>query len=91
MAMPIPWGDLETAYWVTGIPNITCYMAVPGSVVPLARAAGPLLPKLLSFGPLRRAAVAVAGRASHGPSAAARAHERSYLWARAADGAGHAA
>lgn len=91
MAMPIPWGDLETAYWVTGIPNITCYMAVPGSALPLVRAAGPLLPKLLSAGPVRRAAVAVAGWASRGPSAAARAHERSYIWARAADGAGHAA
>lgn len=90
-AMPVPWGDLETAYWATGIPNITCYMAIPRSAARLIRVMAPLLPKLLSAGPVRRAAVAIAGRAAHGPSAGARASERSYIWARAADRAGHAA
>lgn len=28
-AMPIPWGDLETAFHSTGIPNITTLMTVP--------------------------------------------------------------
>jgi short subunit dehydrogenase-like uncharacterized protein len=90
-AMPIPWGDLETAYWATGIPNITCYVAIPSGAAGLVRAIAPLLPKLLAAGSVRRAAVAVAGRAARGPSAAAREHERSYIWARAADKEGHAA
>ena len=31
-AMPIPWGDLETAFRTTGIPNITTYIAVSSRV-----------------------------------------------------------
>lgn len=34
-AYPIPWGDLETAWRTTGIPNITTYMALPGSLMGL--------------------------------------------------------
>jgi short subunit dehydrogenase-like uncharacterized protein len=30
-AMSIPWGDLSTAYWSTGIPNIRVFMATPPS------------------------------------------------------------
>lgn len=32
-AVSIPWGDLSTAYTSTSIPNITVYMAIPGSAV----------------------------------------------------------
>ena len=30
-AMSIPWGDISTAYWSTGIPNIRVFMATPPS------------------------------------------------------------
>ncbi len=28
LAMPIPWGDVSTAYYTTGIPNITVYTPI---------------------------------------------------------------
>lgn len=40
--LPIPWGDLETAYRSTGIPNITTYMAFPRKLAALSSAAWPL-------------------------------------------------
>ncbi len=30
-AMSIPWGDISTAYWSTGIPNIRVFMSTPPS------------------------------------------------------------
>ncbi|MGH7272251.1 MAG: saccharopine dehydrogenase family protein, partial [Polyangiaceae bacterium] len=35
--LPMPWGDLETAYWSTRIPNITTYMAMPRNAAVAAR------------------------------------------------------
>lgn len=37
-AMTIPWGDVSTAYWSTGIPNIQVYSAVNPSIHKLMKA-----------------------------------------------------
>jgi short subunit dehydrogenase-like uncharacterized protein len=45
-AVSIGWGDVSTAYYSTGIPNVETYMAVPKSainVLKLMRVVGPLL------------------------------------------------
>lgn len=39
----VPWGDVSTAYYSTGIPNIEVYMALPRSVVRVSRVLGVLL------------------------------------------------
>ena len=37
LAMPIPWGDVATAFYTTGIPNITVFTPVSPSLLALAR------------------------------------------------------
>jgi short subunit dehydrogenase-like uncharacterized protein len=88
--LPIPWGDLESAYRTTGIANITTYMAVPDLPARLLSHALPLsahlLPKLsrLIGRPRWRGAILSAIEASvTGPDERARARGRTYLWARA--------
>lgn len=87
-AMPIPWGDVATAYRSTGIPNISTYMVWPRPMILATRLSSPLLRGFLSIPPLRRAAQSLAGRLLHGPSAAAREANRAYAWARASDAHG---
>jgi short subunit dehydrogenase-like uncharacterized protein len=36
-AVSIPWGDVSTAYYSTGIPNISVYMTMPPRVIPFMR------------------------------------------------------
>lgn len=89
-SIPIPWGDIATAYRTTRIPNITAYMPFPPRAIALARVGGAAA-GLLRSRPLRRLIGAVLDRALTGPNAAARAQARSYLWARASDEIGHSA
>jgi len=89
--VPIPWGDLVTAYHSTGIPNITTYMAYPRRIIrflPLTVALGGIL---LRPRPVRRLAQKVVERAVRGPDAAMRQTARSYIWVRAADAQGNEA
>jgi len=96
--LPIPWGDLETAYRTTGIPNITTYMAVPSRVATVAKtgwaigaAAAPLARWLLGAGPVRRSIEQRIERTVKGPDDALRARSRSQIWARASNDAGQSA
>ncbi|MCB1615323.1 MAG: saccharopine dehydrogenase NADP-binding domain-containing protein [Pseudomonadales bacterium] len=41
--MSIPWGDIHTAYFTTGIPNITVYTATPRLTTYLMRLCSPLM------------------------------------------------
>jgi len=41
-AVAIPWGDVETAYQTTGIPNIDVFLGVPTPVALSLRGAGPV-------------------------------------------------
>jgi short subunit dehydrogenase-like uncharacterized protein len=49
-AIAIPWGDLATAWFSTGIPNIKTYAVVPGAAAIASRALKWLRP-LLASGP----------------------------------------
>ncbi|HEV8324897.1 MAG TPA: saccharopine dehydrogenase NADP-binding domain-containing protein [Myxococcota bacterium] len=89
--LPIPWGDLSTAWRTTNIGDITTYMALPPRQVRVLAAASPIAERVLSVGPLRRLALAVIGQVVKGPNAEARARGRSHVWARAADGHGREA
>lgn len=100
-ALPIPWGDLETAYRTTRIPNITTLMAVPDSAARLLSLARPvtqtLMPRLmagLSSAGVRELVLGAIDRYVKNPDAAARRTGRAYLWARASTtnsaGSGHA-
>lgn len=85
-ALPIPWGDLATAEYATGIPNVTTYMAIR-----LPRGAGWVTPtavRALQFGPLRQLAKKAVDWTIKGPSETVRQTARSYIWACARDAAG---
>lgn len=88
--MPIPWGDLETAYRATNIPNITVYMSYPPRMIQTLKLVGPLLPKLLSIKPIRQFAQKRAEKMT-GPDEQLRQKGKSYIWARASDGKGNEA
>ncbi len=87
--VPIPWGDLVTAWHTTGIPDITTFMGMPSPAAAVAlRVAGPLLQRALSSERLRQWAMKRVEARIQGPSEETRRTARSYVWgrARAADG-----
>jgi short subunit dehydrogenase-like uncharacterized protein len=84
--VPIPWGDLATAYRSTGIPNITTYMAFPRRVVQVMPFVAPFARAFLALTPLRRLAQRSIEYTVAGPDEARRETGRSYVWARASKG-----
>ena len=79
----VPWGDVSTAYYSTGIGTITTYTAVPAAAL---RASQVLrLNRLLRLGPVLRLAQAAAARAA-GPDERRRTRSGSEVWGRASDG-----
>ena len=82
----VPLGDISTAYYTTGIPNIETYLAVPGSLRPLLRVS-PYVTRLLAFNPLRDGLQTLARTVADGPSEQTRETERVFVWGEAeADG-----
>jgi short subunit dehydrogenase-like uncharacterized protein len=86
--LPIPWGDLVTAFHTTGVPNITTSMALPTALaraVPLARPALPGLLRLLGKPWLRPRILSALAAHVVGPGDRARSEGRTRLWARASN------
>lgn len=82
LALAIPWGDVATAYFTTGIANIEVYApASPRTIARLRRLAW--MRPLLAAPPLRALAAAAAARRSHGPSPKQRETERTWVWGEA--------
>ena len=91
--LPVPLGDVVSAYRSTGIPNITAYMTF--AVHPLAaRVALPVAQKLVAIPALQRELTRTLTQRSRLTSAMGEkpnAQKHSYIWARARDGKGHSA
>ena len=79
----VPWGDVFTAYYTTGIPNIEVYKGFGELEVALAKAARPFL-GLLGFAPVLSLAQKLVGHS--GPSVAERSAGASYVWGEASVG-----
>lgn len=88
-AVAIPWGDVSTAYYSTGVPNITTYMAVPHSQIRLMRLSRPFAP-VLGLKPVQRVLKGLVDRFVKGPNEEERARGRVHLWARAVNRSGDA-
>lgn len=89
-AVAVPWGDVSTAYYSTGIPNVAVYMAFPGPLRPpllLLRLLRPLLP-LTGSPAVQRLLLALANRLAEGPSAEQRRTATAQLWGRVHNAAG---
>lgn len=89
-ATTIPWGDVASAYYSTGIPNIEVYAAIPSSLrrmMKLSRAFG----WLLSSGPAQRFMKRRIKAGPPGPSLEERESGRSFVWGEVADDSGRRA
>lgn len=85
-AVPIPWGDVATAYYATGIPNIETYIAMPRWQTPLF----PLIRAVARTRIVQWLARKLVSRFVDGPGPAARAAASSRFHAEARDAAGNA-
>lgn len=82
----IPWGDVSTAFYSTGIPNIEVYTVVPKSALKLMKLSRYIGPMLAS-GPIQR--YLQSKIPPGGPSDAERARGKTFLWGEASDNAGN--
>jgi short subunit dehydrogenase-like uncharacterized protein len=83
----VPWGDVSTAFYSTGIPNIEVFMAAPLAMrlgMMGARWFGPLLSMAWVKGWLKK----LVDSSVTGPNEAARSSGRSFLWGEARDDSG---
>lgn len=81
-AMTIPWGDIVTAYYTTGIDNIDIYTATTEKDVRWARRVAPLT-KVLKWQALTRALQALLSKVIKGPSQTERDSSQVQLWGKA--------
>jgi short subunit dehydrogenase-like uncharacterized protein len=86
-AMTIPWGDVVTAYYSTGIPDIEVYAAARPRPLLAIRLARPLV-GLSALGPIQGFLKRRIRAGAPGPSAEARARGRSLLWGEVSDAQG---
>lgn len=84
-AIRIPWGDVSTAYYSTGIENIEVYTAVPERATRALRVTAPLR-HVTQIGPVKRSLQALARQFTSGPSADERERGRAFVWGEATDG-----
>ena len=86
-AVSLPWGDVSSAYYSTGIPSIVVYAALPASAILALRVMRPLVPllRLKSLHGWLRASIV---RHITGPDEQTRRSGRSQLWGRVTDAAG---
>ncbi|MFC7080053.1 saccharopine dehydrogenase family protein [Halorussus caseinilyticus] len=84
-AAAIPWGDVSTAYYTTGIPNVTVYIAQPERAVQFMRLSNEL-GWLLGTRPVKSVLHGLVDRFVDGPDKTARAEATTYVWGSASNG-----
>ncbi len=85
-AVTIPWGDVSTAFYSTGIPNIEVFTVVPPSNLKMMKMSR-YLGWLLATGPFQ--SYLQKKIPAGGPSDAERAKGKTLLWGEASDGEGN--
>jgi short subunit dehydrogenase-like uncharacterized protein len=88
--MTIPWGDVSTAFYSTGIPDIEVYSSTPPSLRRAARMSR-YIGWLLASGPVQRYLKGRIQAGPPGPSDEERTTGESLLWGEVADAAGRSA
>lgn len=79
LAMTIPWGDVATAWYSTGIPNIEVYLPGSPKLIANARRAN-YLRWLLGLQPVQKLLKRRIGSRVRGPDAATRARMPTHVW-----------
>ncbi len=88
LAVTIPWGDVATAYYSTGIPNIKVFMAASQSMVRQMKWSNRLR-WLLGIKAVKRFLQQRIEKKVWGPTEEQRQKSKSYLWGKVADEEGH--
>ena len=86
-AVTIPYGDVSTAYYTTGIPNIEVYAAASPAVAWLLRASNYAAP-VVSWEPINSWLQTAVRTVVDGPSKRTRERERVLIWGEAENAAG---
>lgn len=87
LAVAIPWGDVSTAFYSTGIPNIEVYIGVPKKQIRQMRWAARLKP-ILKLNAVQNYLKKSIGRKVKGPNEADRAADETILWGEATNAGG---
>lgn len=87
-SVTIPWGDIATAFYSTGISNIEVYAALPASARRMM-VASRYLGWLLSTRPVQRFLKGRIKAQPAGPSDSERERGHSFVWGEVSDDAGH--
>lgn len=87
LAMTIPWGDVATAYYSTGIPDIEVYIPAPPGMIRNARIANHFR-WLLGFNLVQELLKKRIGNTVKGPDEAARSRLPTYVWGEAVNAQG---
>ena len=80
--MTIPWGDVSTAFYTTGIENIDTWVPAPRPVIAATRLLNGLRP-LLALPSVQRVLKRLAGALARGPDARRRAASPTWVWGEA--------
>ena len=86
-AVTIPWGDVATAYYSTGIGNIEVYLPAPSAMAVGMRLVDPLRP-LLSRRALQDWLKRLVDKRVQGPDQRSRSEGRTWLWGEACNSDG---
>ncbi|MFB6131312.1 MAG: trans-acting enoyl reductase family protein [Salinigranum sp.] len=84
VGVTVPWGDVATAYYTTGIGNVETYATVPRYAVGAMRRLRPLA-AVLGSDPVRWALKELAEAAVSGPTATQRARSTTRVWGEVRD------
>lgn len=86
-AVSIPWGDVATAYYSTGIDNIEVYLSAPPALAIGMRLFDPLRP-LLGLDGVQHWLKRLVDQRVSGPDQATREQQRTWLWGEVRNAAG---
>jgi short subunit dehydrogenase-like uncharacterized protein len=86
-AMPIPWGDVASAFYTTGIPNITVFTPISSPLLAIARLMN-VFGSILQSPRVQTWLVERIERTVKGPDAAMRDASPTWLWGEAKDASG---
>ncbi|MES2855069.1 MAG: saccharopine dehydrogenase NADP-binding domain-containing protein [Bdellovibrionota bacterium] len=78
-AMTIPWGDVSTAFYSTGIPDIAVYMAASESAIRFTKLSGKLK-SILATGIVQSLLKKLAGKFVVGPGLEMRSSRQTIVW-----------
>lgn len=87
-AVTIPWGDVATAYYSTGIPNIEVFVGAPEKQIAKMKLPG-FMRWILGLAPVQAFMKSQIARRVKGPTDEQRARDEMYIYGEAWDDGGH--